>query len=250
MRNYVANEPSDQRTSPWGYAQVGDSLIAALVQELRNRQSAADQLEQQAADALGVHRTAARCLELLSRRGPLSAGELATGIGLTPSGTTPLLDRLERVGAIERVRGSGKDRRTITIELTAKGLAVAREVWDDLYEPIGKLAVDYRRSQLEFVVEFLQKANAILEGKPPVDAVETPAGAGPTTSTTTVSGTAEAPPQHVERPLPPVAKPEPPVEQPPQPIEKPEERVEPDLPVQNPPEPESAALGRWRPQRR
>jgi DNA-binding MarR family transcriptional regulator len=161
----MENEPYDQRTSTWGYREAGDPLISALVHELRNRQSAADLLEQEAAAALGVHRTAARCLELLSRQGAMGAGELAAGIGLTPSGTTALLDRLEKAGAIERLRASGKDRRTITIELTPKGRAVVREVWDDLYEPLGQLTVDFRRTELELVLGFLRQANAILSAR-------------------------------------------------------------------------------------
>jgi DNA-binding MarR family transcriptional regulator len=95
----------------------------------------------------------------------MGAGELAACIGLTPSGTTALLDRLEETGAIDRVRASGKDRRTITIELTPKGRAVVREVWDELYEPLGTLAVDFRRTELELVLGFLRQANALLQAR-------------------------------------------------------------------------------------
>ena len=84
-----------------------DQLLKELAGELRARQSAADQLEERAAAALGVHRTAARCVELLLRNGPLSAGELSAKLGLSPSGTTPLLDRLEEAGTVRRVRPAG-----------------------------------------------------------------------------------------------------------------------------------------------
>jgi DNA-binding MarR family transcriptional regulator len=117
-----------------------------------------------------VHRTAARCVELLLRAGPLSAGELSAKLGLSPSGTTPLLDRLEEAGTIRRVRPEG-DRRRITIELTADGRAVAQGVWDDLYEPLAQLASEYERSDLELVQGFLRRANAILGGGDGTDEV-------------------------------------------------------------------------------
>lgn len=172
----MSNEPSDRRTVLWSFASddpardegtqrvtlADDQLLKELAGELRARQSAADQLEERAAVALGVHRTAARCVELLLRSGPLSAGELSARLGLSPSGTTPLLDRLEEAGTIRRVRTAEGDRRRITIELTADGRAVAQGVWEDLYEPLAQLAGEYERRDLELVQEFLRRANAIL----------------------------------------------------------------------------------------
>ena len=114
-----------------------------------------------------MHRTAARCVELLLRSGPLSAGELSAKLGLSASGTTPLLDRLEEAGTVRRVRSAGGDRRRITIELTADGRAVAQGVWDDLYEPLAQLASEYERSDLELVQGFLRRANAILARRRP-----------------------------------------------------------------------------------
>jgi len=177
----VAKESSDPRTVLWSFSpdepaddpgsipvtRADDPLLKELAGELRARQSAADQLEERAAAALGVHRTAARCVELLLRRGPLSAGELSAALGLSASGTTPLLDRLEEAGIVRRVRQAGGDRRRITIELTADGRAVAQGVWDDLYHPLAELASEYERRDLELVHGFLRRANLILAGADP-----------------------------------------------------------------------------------
>ena len=174
----MSNESSDRRTVLWSFSteerapeapgargtMADDQLLKELAGELRARQSAADQLEERAAGALGVHRTAARCVELLLRNGPLSAGELSAKLGLSPSGTTPLLDRLEEAGTVRRVRPPEGDRRRITIELTADGRAVAQGVWENLYEPLARLANEYERNDLELVLGFLRRANAILGG--------------------------------------------------------------------------------------
>lgn len=184
----MSNESSDRRTVLWSFSGAehspndpgaratgaDDQLLKELAGELRARQSAADQLEDRAAAALGVHRTAARCIELLVRHGPLSAGELSAKLGLSPSGTTPLLDRLEEAGTIRRVHAPDGDRRRIAIELTADGRAVAQGVWEDLYEPLTQLANQYERNDLELVLGFLRRANAILGGDAAVAAEQTP----------------------------------------------------------------------------
>jgi DNA-binding MarR family transcriptional regulator len=116
---------------------------------------------------LGVHRTAARCVEILLREGPLSAGELAERAGVSKSGTTPLLDRLEDAGIIHRRRPTDDDRRRVTIELTDVGRAVAQQFWDELFERVARLAQTYTREELDVVQDFLGRANVILNGGEP-----------------------------------------------------------------------------------
>ena len=189
----MSNESYDRPTVLWSFSHeessaeqpgppvtlADDQLLKELAGELRARQSAADQLEERAASALGVHRTAARCVELLIRKGPLSAGELSAKLGLSPSGTTPLLDRLEEAGTVRRVRPPEGDRRRITIELTADGRAVAQGVWENLYEPLARLANEYERNDLELVLGFLRRANAILGGDTADIAEQTPPATPP-----------------------------------------------------------------------
>ena len=170
----MPSESSDEQSVAWGFSttvassdpppQAGDPLLEELVHAVRARQSAADRLEDEAAAGLGVHRTAARSLELLSRIGPLGAGELAEALGITPSGTTPLLDRLEELGAIRRVRSAKSDRRRITVELTADGRLLVQRVWGELYEPLAELAQQYGHRELQVVHDFLRRANAVLSG--------------------------------------------------------------------------------------
>ena len=132
--------------------------------ELRARQTAADFLEQEAASYLGVNRTGARALEVLLRAGSLTAGELAELLGLSASGTTPMLDGLERVGAIRRVRKTKGDRRRIHLELTTKGRSLSQRVWGDLYAPLAELAEELTRAEQLLVLDFLRRANAVLGG--------------------------------------------------------------------------------------
>jgi DNA-binding MarR family transcriptional regulator len=114
-----------------------------------------------------VHRTAARCVEILLEESSLSAGELAERAGVSRSGTTPLLDQLEEAGIIQRRRPSDEDRRRVVIELTAVGRAAAERFWDDLFDRLARLAQGYSREELHVVLDFLTRANVILSGHEP-----------------------------------------------------------------------------------
>lgn len=55
------------------------------------------------------------------RAGPQGAGKLGLAVGLSPTSTTRLIDRLERRGLVTRRRGEVGDRRCVEIRLTASG---------------------------------------------------------------------------------------------------------------------------------
>jgi DNA-binding MarR family transcriptional regulator len=55
---------------------------------------------------------------------PLTVGELAQRLSLSPAAATALVDRLERVGHVERAREPG-DRRRVTVKMNDKALELA-----------------------------------------------------------------------------------------------------------------------------
>lgn len=68
--------------------------------------------------------------------GHLRLGELARTVGLTPSGATRLVDRLEKVGLVARVL-CPTDRRAVHAQITPDGRAARAAAW-----PIYEAAVD------------------------------------------------------------------------------------------------------------
>jgi DNA-binding MarR family transcriptional regulator len=99
-------------------------VFEELIDEIRRSQNATDRFDQAVADALGMNRTDMRCIDVLQREGPVTAGRLAEATGLTTGAMTTALDRLERAGYARRTRDAA-DRRRVVVELTPK-------VFDDI----------------------------------------------------------------------------------------------------------------------
>ncbi|MHB8584762.1 MAG: MarR family winged helix-turn-helix transcriptional regulator [Thermoplasmatota archaeon] len=62
----------------------------------------------------------------LCAQSPTRPSQIAERVGITPAGTTDLVDRLERRGFVTR-RASPEDRRTVNVELTTTGEREYRE---------------------------------------------------------------------------------------------------------------------------
>jgi MarR family 2-MHQ and catechol resistance regulon transcriptional repressor len=59
-------------------------------------------------------------LEMLGHLGPLTTGEIGKRMLVTGGCVTVILDNLEKIGIVERIRSS-EDRRVIKVRLTARG---------------------------------------------------------------------------------------------------------------------------------
>ena len=102
--------------------------IHHLVDTIRASQTASDMMDEAFCDFLGINRTDGRCLDVVDRRGELTAGELAREVGLTTGAVTAMVDRLE-VAELIRRKSDPHDRRKVLIELTPE----AKKLADDIY---------------------------------------------------------------------------------------------------------------------
>src|SRR3954451_11546977 len=91
--------------------------IDALVDEFRHNGNLDRAFDNLAARRLGVNVTDLDCLNVIERRGSLTAGELATEAGLTSGAITGVIDRLERAAFPRRTRDPD-DRRRVTVAVT------------------------------------------------------------------------------------------------------------------------------------
>jgi len=126
-----------------------------LIDEVRRSQNATDRFDQAVADALGVHRTDMRCIDLLEREGPLPAGRLAERMGLTSGAMTAALDRLEAAGYAQRHPDPG-DRRRVLVELTPSVLERGHSFYSAHVRRSEEVYGRYDTRQLELLLEFVR----------------------------------------------------------------------------------------------
>ena len=107
------------------------------------------------ASKLGLNATDYRCLELILRKGPISAKVLAEEVNLTTGAVTGIVDHLEKAGYVERLENT-KDRRSIII----KPIVNHRQ----LHEKTGIIMNSYRTAMAELFKKYnLEQTTAIVD---------------------------------------------------------------------------------------
>ena len=131
-------------------------VLAELDDALRDNGAQSVHLSEAIAHRVGIHPTDLETLDLLYRRGPLSAGEIATATGLRTASVTALIDRLEARGLARRVRDP-RDRRKVRVEIDRD--RADREV-APLYAPqaarMAELLGRYTDDQLALIRDYLR----------------------------------------------------------------------------------------------
>jgi DNA-binding MarR family transcriptional regulator len=101
------------------HEQVASELRPVLLRLARELRKETEQL--------GITARQATLLWLVKRSPGLSLAELAAEEGISPPALSGHVDRLERVGLLERVRSS-EDRRRVGLRLTEEGARVMKNV--------------------------------------------------------------------------------------------------------------------------
>jgi DNA-binding MarR family transcriptional regulator len=136
-------------------------LINGAALEARLHQNAYDRFEDAAAAYFGVNRTAMRCMEVLDRKGRLTAGEIAIQTGLTSGAVTAMLDRLERADLVQRL-SDPSDRRRVLVELTSQARRRAGEIYGPLAGEMTQFE-QYTDDELRLIAGFMRLATLALE---------------------------------------------------------------------------------------
>jgi DNA-binding MarR family transcriptional regulator len=126
----------------------------AIVFALLDLATDIDALGQASAALIGINQTDLICLNALFRDGPMSAGSLATAIGLTSGATTTAIDRLERAGYAHRRNDPG-DRRRVLIEASEEGARQAFALFDELLDAVARKAGGYTGEQLALLLQLI-----------------------------------------------------------------------------------------------
>ncbi|HEX6971270.1 MAG TPA: MarR family transcriptional regulator [Limnochordia bacterium] len=161
-------------------------LARALHRELGTIGTQSVLLNQAIADRLGLYPTEVEVLDLLSRAGSLTAGDVARVTGLTSGAASRLIDRLERAGYARRAPHP-QDRRSVLVMPVAE--SIGRELVPlvaPLEQALSACYGRYDEAQLGLIVEFLSRVNAItrehiarLRSRPPDNRPNSDKGEGP-----------------------------------------------------------------------
>src|SRR5712691_4094839 len=127
---------------------------------VREYTSAVDLVNQIIAERMGINRTDHRVLEILNRRGPTTAGDLAEASHLTTGAITAVLDRLERAGFARRVRDT-EDRRRVLVEQTPESTQTAMRYYRPLMNRSFEAMAHHRPEGLAAIRDFMRQAASL-----------------------------------------------------------------------------------------
>jgi DNA-binding MarR family transcriptional regulator len=105
---------------------------------------------------LGLSAVERKCIDVLRRLGPVTAGTIGEHTGLTTGAVTGLMDRLEKAGYVQRARDP-RDRRKVVVQL------LPNEQMDSLlaaaFGPFGddmtKIAARYSEAERRVIADWI-----------------------------------------------------------------------------------------------
>ncbi|MEO6396471.1 MAG: MarR family transcriptional regulator [Devosia sp.] len=151
-----------------------DTAMRDMVTAIRESQAATDILDEAFTTLLGINRTDGRCLDILQRLGPITAGQLAAEAGLTTGAVTPLVDRLEKAGYVSRRRDT-VDRRKVFIESTALTKSLGALVYDEMRTFGENEMTEMPLADMQMIARFMRTSAILNRGLADVLAANLPA---------------------------------------------------------------------------
>jgi len=132
-----------------------DKAPAELAAALNAHSEAVVLFHASVAQSMGLDPTAYKTLFVLSRLGPLSAGEIARETGLATASVTDLIDRLVAKGYVSR-GAHPTDRRRIVVALIEASVTDARRGFGVPNPSLDELCARYDAEQLDLIADFLR----------------------------------------------------------------------------------------------
>jgi DNA-binding MarR family transcriptional regulator len=168
-KSLAAEDPGREWNLPWAEPfQATDparaELAAAFAGAIRKTGSLMQLMSTAAADRIGINATDLNCLNILSFKGQMTAGELARETGLTTASITGVVDRLEEAGYVRRERDP-RDRRRVVIRLVLeKAMRDVASVFRPMMRDWQEMAARYSDEELRLIVDFYDRMEEVLRG--------------------------------------------------------------------------------------
>lgn len=144
-----------------------EELLASLNDGFRQLSTATILFHQAVADRLGMNITDHKCADILSRAGPITAGELAQRTSLTTGAITGVIDRLEKRGFVRRIKDPHDRRRVIVEPLVSRLEQVIAPLFASMAQAAAELCARYSTAELDLIDDFTARCRdlAIAEAR-------------------------------------------------------------------------------------
>jgi DNA-binding MarR family transcriptional regulator len=112
---------------------------------------------------LGLSAVERKCVDVLQRLGPVTAGTIGEHTGLTTGAVTGLMDRLEKAGYVRRARDP-HDRRKVVVQLVPNEQmnALLATAFGPLTDDMTKLAARYSDAELRAIADWIRGTTEVL----------------------------------------------------------------------------------------
>ncbi|WP_066400185.1 MarR family transcriptional regulator [Neobacillus mesonae] len=139
-----------------------EQLLELFNEELRNFSTETIMFHQNVAERLGLNSTDHKCLDIILRNYPMTAGKLAEMTGFTTGTVTGVIDRLEKASYVYRDKDPN-DRRRVIINVHLQ--KVEKEIlplFASFSQSMRELFEKYNEQEIKFLFEFVARCRAIL----------------------------------------------------------------------------------------
>jgi DNA-binding MarR family transcriptional regulator len=138
------------------------AAIEALMRTGREMSAATVMFHSAVAERAGLSATEHKAMDVLSRAGPLTAGEIAAHTGLSSGAVTGLIDRLEAAGYVRRAKDP-EDRRKVMVEPLLEGLhEVIGPIFEEMGRSVGELYASYGDGERQVLLDYQERMTALL----------------------------------------------------------------------------------------
>jgi DNA-binding MarR family transcriptional regulator len=109
----------------------------------------------------GLNPTDMECLDLILMSGPSTAGDIARRTGLSSGAVTGLIDRLERLGLVERTADPA-DRRKVLVRVRSERIGPIAAAFRPLEKRMQALLSRYDEAELKLLLDFTERSGEIV----------------------------------------------------------------------------------------
>jgi DNA-binding MarR family transcriptional regulator len=150
----LSNQPSDRNVLLQANLQLGRELSACTLM-----------FHAAVANRVGLSAVEHKALDLLSRAGALTAGQLGELTGLTSGAVTGLVDRLEKEGFVRRDRHPSDRRKVMIHPVTEKMEAEIAPLFASMGQQMEELFSSYSDQELAIIQDFVSRSIAVLQAE-------------------------------------------------------------------------------------